>query len=281
MSVWKGPAEASEPILDEAARADFQRCDDERRAAAYAAFFGPVTGQVVETVVPRLGQPRGPVLDAGCGDGTLAAALAEAGWRPVPVDSSAAMARLTMAATGSAVVADALRLPVRTGSLPAVVSAFLVPHLPDLPAALAELRRVLRAGGRLVLATWESAAASPFTGLVTDVVATLAPERAELLGELARRADGDQLAESCEHAGLRPDAVDAVTMVAALPSVDAWWSGLLSASCGLGGLVQSLPVDVRRAARATFDAEAAAYLMADGSVVVPASAALVSAQAAG
>ncbi len=47
--------------------------------------------------------------------------------------------------------ADALRLPYAANSFDAVVSGYLMRNVVDIPQALAEQRRVLKAGGRLVI----------------------------------------------------------------------------------------------------------------------------------
>ncbi len=47
--------------------------------------------------------------------------------------------------------ADATRLPLAAGSVDIVVSRGVLHHLPDVPAALAEWRRVLRPGGAVVI----------------------------------------------------------------------------------------------------------------------------------
>jgi demethylmenaquinone methyltransferase/2-methoxy-6-polyprenyl-1,4-benzoquinol methylase len=49
------------------------------------------------------------------------------------------------------VAADALRLPFADASFDGVASAFVVRNLADLRAGLAEQRRVLRPGGRLII----------------------------------------------------------------------------------------------------------------------------------
>jgi demethylmenaquinone methyltransferase/2-methoxy-6-polyprenyl-1,4-benzoquinol methylase len=49
----------------------------------------------------------------------------------------------------SFVLADATALPLRDGAADCLVNAFFLRHLSDLLAALAELRRVLRVGGRI------------------------------------------------------------------------------------------------------------------------------------
>ena len=51
--------------------------------------------------------------------------------------------------------ADAQALPLPDGELDAVVCQFGLMFVPDKPRALREMRRVLRTGGRLLLATWD------------------------------------------------------------------------------------------------------------------------------
>ena len=97
------------------------------------------------------------VLDLGVGPGTSAveAALAAPGRRTIGLDASAAMlrrARLAAARAGVALPllrADALHLPVRTGALDGATGHSLLYLLPDPAAALAEVARVLRPGGRV------------------------------------------------------------------------------------------------------------------------------------
>jgi SAM-dependent methyltransferase len=51
-------------------------------------------------------------------------------------------------------VGDAVRVPFRDRSFDVVVMAFMLFHLPDPTAGLAEARRVLRQGGWIGLLTW-------------------------------------------------------------------------------------------------------------------------------
>jgi 2-polyprenyl-6-hydroxyphenyl methylase/3-demethylubiquinone-9 3-methyltransferase len=104
-----------------------------------------------------LERPRGRlVLDAGCGGGLVAKSLAEAGAVVVGVDRLPAcveVARRAVPAGFRPAVAELERLPFADASFDAVVAADVLEHVPDLPAAVAELARVLRPGGSFLFDT--------------------------------------------------------------------------------------------------------------------------------
>ncbi len=96
-----------------------------------------------------LGPGTGCCLEIGCGTGVHAARVRELGWSPVGVDLSAGMLRHARDRLPMA-LADAGRLPVRTGSVPAVISMMVHTDMPGYPAVLREAARVLRPGGVFV-----------------------------------------------------------------------------------------------------------------------------------
>jgi ubiquinone/menaquinone biosynthesis C-methylase UbiE len=106
-------------------------------------------------VVPYL---RGSVLELGCGTGNLQQALAmrEASPDPVGVDISPQMLHLARRkmersnALARLVQSDARGLPFRSGSFDTIVATFPSEYIVE-HATLSEARRVLRAGGHLVI----------------------------------------------------------------------------------------------------------------------------------
>lgn len=95
------------------------------------------------------------ILDAGCGAGPTAAALRDAGAVVTGLDASAAMIELARRRLGDDAdlhVADlAAPLPFPDGAFDDVVASLVLHYLEDWAGPLAELRRVLRPGGRLLV----------------------------------------------------------------------------------------------------------------------------------
>lgn len=94
------------------------------------------------------------ILDAGCGSGPLAAELVARGADVTGFDGSPAMidlARRRLGGTVPLTVHDlAEPLPYEDESYDVVVASLVLHYLEDWDGPLAELRRVLRPGGRLV-----------------------------------------------------------------------------------------------------------------------------------
>jgi ubiquinone/menaquinone biosynthesis C-methylase UbiE len=98
-----------------------------------------------------------PVLEVGFGTGNLLAAMAECGWPAVGIDLSPAMQRQTEARLrrrglfAPRLQGRVQQLPFADASFGSVVSTFPAEYIVD-PASLAEVCRVLKPGGRLIVA---------------------------------------------------------------------------------------------------------------------------------
>jgi demethylmenaquinone methyltransferase/2-methoxy-6-polyprenyl-1,4-benzoquinol methylase len=96
-------------------------------------------------------RPGDDVLDACCGTGDLALACARRGGKVTGIDFSERMLERARRKGPELewVRGDLLDLPFADGSFDAATVGFGVRNVEDLERALAQLRRVLRAGGRL------------------------------------------------------------------------------------------------------------------------------------
>ncbi|HSS35607.1 MAG TPA: methyltransferase domain-containing protein [Patescibacteria group bacterium] len=149
-------------------------------AERYRAWWEPVLAASALAILDRAGPEPADggaarVLDVGTGAGLLAIEAVER-WptaRVVGVDASTGMlgvaasqadARLRPADRGrlELVAADAARLPFPAAAFDLVVSSFVLQLVVDRGAALREIHRVLRPGGRLATVTWLLGTDEPF-----------------------------------------------------------------------------------------------------------------------
>jgi demethylmenaquinone methyltransferase/2-methoxy-6-polyprenyl-1,4-benzoquinol methylase len=106
--------------------------------------------------------PGQKVLDVAAGTAVSTVALAESGAWCVAADFSLGMLRRGRHRQVPKVAADALRLPFADGVFDAVTVSFGLRNMADTVAALGELRRVVRPGGRLVVCEFSSPVFGPF-----------------------------------------------------------------------------------------------------------------------
>jgi ubiquinone/menaquinone biosynthesis C-methylase UbiE len=127
---------------------------DERFAIVHDARAAGQARVEVERLLGRRLRPGELVLDPGCGTGWLAAGLRRAApqVRVVGLDLAAGMlGRARAAGAWPLLQADAAALPLAAGSVDLVVTRGVLHHLPNVPAVLAEWRRVLRPSGAVVV----------------------------------------------------------------------------------------------------------------------------------
>jgi SAM-dependent methyltransferase len=122
-----------------------------------AIFTTPVAGQLVKFAGVTAGED---VLDVGTGTGVVAVTAAQRGARVKGLDLSPVLleqARLNAHVAGVSVEwqeGDAENLPYPDASFDVVLSEFGHMFAPRPEVAIAEMRRVLRPGGRVAFATW-------------------------------------------------------------------------------------------------------------------------------
>ena len=111
------------------------------------------------------------VVDVGAGTGALSAELVMLGAAPVAVDLSRAMLEEARQMSPGVVttVADAVHLPLGADSADAVLSAFLINHLPEPHLLLAEAARVALRGGLVTVMTFAAGDGHPAKAAVDEV----------------------------------------------------------------------------------------------------------------
>ncbi|MDE2901922.1 MAG: class I SAM-dependent methyltransferase [Chloroflexota bacterium] len=97
--------------------------------------------------------PGDLVLDAGAGNGAYHPALRSRGVRIVAVEREMGMIRSVSEPMAGYVAGDVTTLPLSSDATDHSMANHMLYHVPDIPAALMELARVTRPGGRVALTT--------------------------------------------------------------------------------------------------------------------------------
>lgn len=118
-------------------------------------FYGPLAADTTAMVGDLWGRPPGTVLDVGGGPGYFATSFTEEGWRyigvePDPTEMHAA-GRAAAGGPGNFVRASGLALPFADGSVDVCLSSNVAEHVAQPWRLGAEMLRVTRPGGLVVL----------------------------------------------------------------------------------------------------------------------------------
>ena len=106
-----------------------------------------------DTLLEFIGRGNGDALDVGCGEGRVSRELKALGYKVTACDPTAEFieAAKELNSAHDYVVSPAADLPFETGRFDLVVSYNMLMDVEDVPAAVKEIRRVMRPGGQLII----------------------------------------------------------------------------------------------------------------------------------
>ena len=232
-----------------------------------------VTGRMLELAALRQGDR---VLELACGAGGAGIAAAE---RVGPVgevvltdavEGMTAIAESRARARGLGNVAARVRDIEDIGEPAAAYDVVLcregLMFATDPARAAGEIRRVLRPGGRAVVAVWGPRERNPWLGLVLDAVSAHvgAPVPPPGVPGPFSLGDAGRLAGLLRGAGLEGVRVEEVEVPLLAGSVEEWWDRSTSLAGPLAVRLAAMPPEESRALRARGVAAAGPYATADG-----------------
>ena len=209
------------------------------------------TGVVARIAASKV-QPAGQVTGLDINAGMLAVA------RSLPVPAGGAIAWVEASAAATSLPADSFDVALCQQGLQ---------FLPDKPATLTEVRRVLVSGGRALFSVWKSM--GPYNGAVGDALEQFAGPEAATRFRASRTGvpDGAALRRLFNEAGFREVEIRTSTMAVHLPAVETFVLRHLS-GMPVAGAVAALGEEKRAAFGLQVKSALQPYVDGDG-VTVP------------
>ena len=211
-------------------------------------------------------EPGTRLLDAGCGTGLLAVLANFRGAQVSGLDASAPLLAVARERLPGADLreGDLEAMPFADASFDAVAAVNSVFYAADMAAAMRELVRVVRPGGRVVVTAWGPPAQCEFLAAVMPGLAPLlpppppgaAPPHPGVLSEPGA------LAAILKGAGLRVVEESRVACPFVFPSAEASWRGSAAAGVNQAAIAHS----GEAAVRAAYAAADAKHTRPDGSI---------------
>jgi SAM-dependent methyltransferase len=226
-------------------------------ADAYERYVGRWSRPVADAFLAWLSLPAGGSwIDVGCGTGALSGQIVArvAPGRLLGVDPSPDFVAAAASRVDSPVAAFAVgradAIPVETGAADAVVSGLVLNFVPDVPAALAEMRRVARPGATIAAYVWDYADRMELMRRFWDAAVDLDPDAAALdEGIRFPIAAPAPLASAWANAGLRDVLVNAIDVPTRFTDFDDYWQPFTVDIAPAPGYASRLPPERREALR--------------------------------
>lgn len=261
---------------------DHERVRWAGKAAAYQDSFASLCAHPASSLLDAAGVGRGVrVLDVGTGTGTVAVLACARAAKVTAVDAEPGMLEVARRRAPDAVTRHAVlpHLPFPDACFDAVVANFVINHVGDPSAAIREMRRVVRPGGRLAVTIWPYPS-PPAQQLWNTIFEAAGVQRPTDLPRVAPdkdfTRDCDGLAGLLDQAGLTDVRCDLLTWTHRTQP-DTWWAGPASGLGTAGTLLRRQDPTTIARIRHHYDQHTAAYRGADGALGLPTAALLASA----
>ncbi|MFE1291615.1 class I SAM-dependent methyltransferase [Streptomyces sp. NPDC058751] len=245
----------------------------------YERYAAPFMTPFVEEVLDAVDlYPGAKVLDLACGTGFAArAAAARVGpaGRVSGADVNAGMIALAaelaprMYPDIEFTVAPAERLPHDDAAFDAVVCQQGVQFFPDLDAALAEVARVMRPGGRFAATAWAARELIPYFVAQYEAVEEYGGKELAADYEGAFSGTPERLSAALRDAGLHDVTVRQVTFGIPFPPLDAYAPGQLSSTSWGQAIADTAGEDALLRAGRSVHTRLAGRTAPDGTATLP------------
>jgi SAM-dependent methyltransferase len=214
----------------------------------YEQVFEPFTLQFAQAAIVALAlAPGRSVLDVGAGSGGAALAMAEQGLRVTAIDASPRMVERILRRAKERNVAidartmDGQALQFKDGTFDSALSVLGIILFPDAVRGLAEMRRVVRPGGRVSVVTWTQPQAYELAADMRAAIETVWPEQppVPLPAQLRYREEHDFRALFKGAGGLAEPEIATVTARLEVPSAR-WLAEHIGFAPGMAATMASL-----------------------------------------
>ena len=243
--------------------------------AEHATYADARGAEVGERMLELTAVGRGDrVLELACGPGGLGRAAAARGADVVLSDVAAEMTAIALERADGlhnveGRVLDVEDIDEPDESYDVVLCREGLMFAADPARAAAEIRRVLRPGGRLAVAVWGLRERNPWLGLVFDAVAAQLGRQVPPPGGPGPFSLADGLDTLLAEAGFADVTVGELAVPLRAGSFDEWWARTTALAGPLAAILPSLPDAARAALRSRLHEATRAYRTPSGGLELP------------